>query len=265
VTGQLLLIDLDGTLYDAGSAVPGAAEAMARLRADGHTVRFFTNTDSQSTSTLLARLHTLGFDVRAEELFTPVAAARGILQACPSPRALLLVTRPVAEELGTVCRALPTGQAAGASHVVIGDFRDDLSYAALDAAFRAVHDGATLLALQAGRYFRAADGPHLDTGALVAAVEYAAETTAVVLGKPSAQFLSAVIASAPGHFPPRATWVVGDDRATDVAMAVRAGLRSVQPRTGKHADQVGRQDLPAPEFVVDSVAALPGLLVGGGS
>jgi hypothetical protein len=42
-------------------------------------------------------------------------------------------------------------------------------------------------------------------------------------------------------------------------MAVRAGLCSVQPRTGKYADQADRTDLHVPGSVVDSVAALPSL------
>jgi ribonucleotide monophosphatase NagD (HAD superfamily) len=63
----------------------------------------------------------------------------------------------------------------------------------LDAAFRAVRGGAVLLALQASRYFRAQDGPHLDTGAVVAAVEYAAKAKATVLGKPSREFLDAAV------------------------------------------------------------------------
>ena len=70
------------------------------------------------------------------------------------------------------------------------------------------------------------------------------------------------IASAPGDFPPAATWVVGDDRSTDIAMAVRAGVHSVQPRTGKYGDQAGRRDLVDPEYVVETVAEVPELLAG---
>lgn len=258
----LVLIDLDGTLHQAGIPVAGAVQAVRRLRDAGHTIRFLTNTDSQATAALRGRVRGLGFDVEDGELFTPVAAARTVLSGCPGSRSLLLVSDAVREELGDATASVGYEEADRASHVVIGDFRAGLSYAALDAAFRAVRGGATLLALQAGRYFRAQDGPHLDTGAVVAAVEYAAEAKATVLGKPSPEFLAAAVASVPGRFPVTATWVVGDDRSTDIAMAVRAGLRNVQPRTGRYADQVGRTDLPVPEYVVDSVAALPGLLSG---
>jgi ribonucleotide monophosphatase NagD (HAD superfamily) len=95
----------------------------------------------------------------------------------------LLVNEDVGAELASVCTVQPWDRAQESTHVVVGDFRDGLSYLALDAAFRAVRAGAQLLALQKSRYFRTADGVHLDTGAVVAAIGYAAQTPARVLGK----------------------------------------------------------------------------------
>jgi HAD superfamily hydrolase (TIGR01458 family) len=189
----LVLLDLDGTLYQAGAPIPGATEAVERLRAANYTVRFCTNTDSQSTCALLERVRALGFDIREGELFTPVVAAHRVLAGNTSSRTLALVSAAVREELNSASTLLRYEASEQATHVVIGDFRDGLSYAALDAAFRAVRAGATLLALQTGRYLRAADGPHLDTGAIVAAIEYAAETEARVLGKPAPEFVKAAI------------------------------------------------------------------------
>lgn len=209
--------------------------------------------------TLLARLRGRGFDVRGGELFTPVVAACQVLLAHPGACALLLVTDAVAVELAGACERVDPAAPEGATHVVVGDVRETLTYPLLDAAFRAVRAGAPLLALQAGRYSPAADGPHLDTGAVVAAIEHAAEVEAAVLGMPSRDFLAGAVASA-GRRPASATWVVGDDRSTDVAMALAAGCRAVQPRTGKHADQAGRDDLPVPEVVIDTVADLPALI-----
>lgn len=256
---QLILLDVDGTLLVAGEAVPGAADAVPRLSAGGHTVRSLTNTDSQATGALLSRLRGRGLDVRDGELFTPVVTARQVLLAHPGARALLLVTDAVAAELADSCERVDPAAPDEATHVVIGDVRETLTYPLLDAAFRAVRAGADLLALQAGRCFLAADGPHLDTGAVVAAVEHAAEVRATVLGKPSPDFLAGAVAST-GGFPASATRVVGDDRSTDVAMALAAGCRAVQPRTGKHADQAGREDLPVPEAVIGTVADLPALI-----
>ena len=50
------LLDLDGTLYTGGAAVPGAPEALARLRSRGVPFRLVTNTTSRSRAMLVERL-----------------------------------------------------------------------------------------------------------------------------------------------------------------------------------------------------------------
>ncbi|MGX6608128.1 HAD-IIA family hydrolase [Micromonosporaceae bacterium Da 78-11] len=250
---MIVLLDLDGTTYDRGVLVPGADTAVAELRRAGYTVRFCTNTDSLAEQRVLDRIRGFGIPAGPGDVFTPVTAAQRILRAAPDSRAFVIGNDAVRGELSAYTRVVGVTEAATATHVVVGDCRDELTYPLLDAAFRAVRAGAGLLALQRGRYFRGADGDHLDTGAVVAAIEYAAGTTARVLGKPSPEFLR--LAAGPGELGD--VWVVGDDRDTDVLMARRDGARSVQVRTGKYAGQSGA-DLA--DHTVDSVADLPGLL-----
>ncbi|MEV4642816.1 HAD hydrolase-like protein [Actinoplanes sp. NPDC049548] len=246
----LVLVDLDGTMYDRGVAVPGAAPAVLSLRRSGHVVRYFTNTDSQSEASMLTRVRERGVPAGPGDVFTPVLAARRVLAAAAEPRALLLANDRVRGDLAPYCAT----DGDRITHVVIGDCHEELTYGLLDAAFRAVRAGAELIALQLGRYSRGVDGDHLDTGAIVAAVEYAAETRARLLGKPSVEFLRLAAGDADE------VWVVGDDRTTDIAMANEAGARSVQVRTGKYADQRDRGDLPRAAHVIASVAELPELL-----
>ncbi|GID93465.1 HAD-IIA family hydrolase [Amorphoplanes digitatis] len=201
----------------------------------------------------------LDLDGTLGELFTPVTAAQRVLAAAPGCRVLVLADEPVRDELARHGRLVSLDEARSASHVVIGDCRQTLSYRHLDAAFRAVRAGAELMALQRGRYYRAADGDHVDTGAIVAAVEYAAERPARVLGKPSRDFLRLADQSAGGAAAGR-LWVVGDDRTTDIEMANAADAISVQVRTGKYADQRDNDALARAAHVIDSVADLPELI-----
>ena len=60
---RAVLLDLDGVLYVENEPVPGAAEAVERMRAAGLTLRFVTNTTSQSRAATLEKLERLGFDV----------------------------------------------------------------------------------------------------------------------------------------------------------------------------------------------------------
>lgn len=231
------LIDLDGTLYSRGRLIPGAVRAVAALREAGTVLRFLTNTDSRLPAAVRDELAALGLEVAEAELFTPVAAAERLL-AAELAAALLVVSREVRPAL----ERFAGGSAV--THVVVGDCRDVLDYPLLDQAFRALRGGAALVALQRGRYFRAADGDHLDTGAVVAALEYASGQQARVVGKPSAEFFALAAASA-GH-PAAHCAVVGDDATTDIAGGDAIGALTVQVRTGKYADQRGEGGYPGP-------------------
>ncbi|TQK51144.1 HAD superfamily hydrolase (TIGR01458 family) [Streptomyces sp. SLBN-118] len=247
-----ILLDLEGTLYADGRAIEGAAGALAGLRELGVGLRFLTNTDSKPVAQVRAELVEYGLMVRPDELFTPVVAAQQLLAAAGA-RAYPLVSAALRSELGNLVHEPPY------SHVLIGDCRDTLDYAALDGAFRAVRDGAVLLAMQRGRYFKRADGDHLDTGAVVAAIEYAAGVTARVLGKPATDFFE--LAAGSLSVTAAECVVVGDDATTDIAGGRTAGLRTVQVRTGKYADQQGEGLTGQADHEIDSIGELP-LLIG---
>jgi HAD superfamily hydrolase (TIGR01458 family) len=250
---KLILLDLDGTLYFAGRAIPGAADAIASLRRSGYRLRFLTNTDSKTPDQVLRDIESYELGVRAEELFTPVVAALGLFAALPAPRLFSLVSanlEPLFRPYG--------GDGAACSHVLVGDCRDRLDYQNLDRAFRALRGGAELLALQHGRYFKAADGDHLDTGAIVAALEYASGNSARILGKPSPDFLDLAARSAGVTAAEIA--VVGDDATTDMAMARAAGSMAIAVRTGKFADQTREGRTIDADQLIDSVADLPEIL-----
>ena len=64
-------------LHVSGEPIPGAPEAVARLRADGHALRFVTNNSTRPRDVLAGELRALGFELSDEELqTTPRAAAR---------------------------------------------------------------------------------------------------------------------------------------------------------------------------------------------
>ena len=52
---RAVLLDIDGVLYVEDDPVPGAAEAVARLRDAGLTLRFVTNTTNRSHAATLGQ------------------------------------------------------------------------------------------------------------------------------------------------------------------------------------------------------------------
>ena len=61
----------------------------------------------------------------------------------------------------------------------------------LNAAFTSLRGGARLVAVHKNRFWLPEQGPTLDAGPFVAALEYAAETQAVLTGKPAPAFFQA--------------------------------------------------------------------------
>jgi len=178
-------------------------------------------------------------------LFMPAIAARRHLQA----HGLIphLLVHPALEE---DFAGLPAGD--GPKAVVVGDAAQGFTYERLNAAFRALEDGAAFLALARNRSFRDGDGHlSLDAGPFVAALEYAAGSEALVLGKPSADFFAAAIDSL-GCDPSEAA-MIGDDVEADIGGAQAAGIDGILVRTGKYqTGDEGRID-PAPSAVMENL------------
>jgi ribonucleotide monophosphatase NagD (HAD superfamily) len=76
-----ILLDVVGVLLVSGEPIQGAADAIRRLRANGHRLRFVTNTTTRSRVQLADALRAEGMEVEDEEVQTAavsaVAALRG--------------------------------------------------------------------------------------------------------------------------------------------------------------------------------------------
>src|SRR5262245_46983049 len=70
-----VLLDLDGVLYVGRDPLPGAIQALVRLRATELPLGFLTNTTRRPRRIILADLAAMGFDIDDSEVFTPARAA----------------------------------------------------------------------------------------------------------------------------------------------------------------------------------------------
>ncbi len=250
---RALLIDLDGVLYVEDEPVAGARAAVERLRAGAIALRFVTNTTAHSRDHTLAKLDRLGFAVGPEELITPAALAVRHCRRRGHRRVALVMNEEVKRDFAGLEET-----AEGCEAVIIGDLGDAFGYDVLNRAFRAVMDGAELIALQKNRYWLRADGLALDAGPFVAAIEYAAGREALVVGKPARAFFAAALAGIPAAA--HEAVMVGDDVESDIGGALDAGLQAILVRTGKYREAALRASGVVPTAVVASIADVPELL-----
>ena len=250
-----VLLDVDGVLHDGRAAIPGALEAVAGLRERSDGLAFLTNTTTRSRSGILRQLRDLGFDVADDELVTPAGIAVAACRERGLQRVALLVSDALREDLGALD---DVGLEAAPQAVVLGDTGHGFDVPTLNGAFRALMDGAQLIALGHNRYYARPEGLIMDVGAWSAALEYAADVQALVVGKPSAAFFAAALAAI--GVPPQETVMVGDDVEADVGGALEAGLHGVLVRTGKYRPELVESSGWRPTATVDSIADVPGLL-----
>jgi HAD superfamily hydrolase (TIGR01458 family) len=248
-----ILLDVDGVLHISGEPIPGAVEAVRRLRTDGHRLRFVTNNTIRSARALVAELRTIGFELDDDELQTaPRAAARAL-----AGRRVLALTMPaIREDLEGIALCGENSQAVlvgGADELL--ETNQVFSYMNLARAFAEVQGGAELYCLHKNRWWQTARGPLLDSGSFVAGLEYAAEVEAIVLGKPSAAYFQAALDAVDSD--PERTVMVGDDVEADVGGAKRLGLRGVLVRTGKFREEWLARSGVEPDGILDSIADLP--------
>jgi HAD superfamily hydrolase (TIGR01458 family) len=248
-----ILLDVDGVLHVSGQPIPGAAEAVRRLRDDGHRLRFVTNATTRSKAQLAADLQAMGIELEAEEVQTTADAA---VAALKGRRVLALVMHAYVGDLEGVELV---GENADA--VLIGGADDSpetnlvFSYMNLARAFAELELGADLYCLHRNRWWQTQRGPLLDSGCYVAGLEYATQTEATVLGKPSPAYFDAACRALDAE--PAMAWMVGDDIETDVAGARGVGMHAVLVRTGKFRPDTVEAAGIRPDGIVSSIAHLP--------
>jgi HAD superfamily hydrolase (TIGR01458 family) len=248
-----ILVDVEGVLHVSGEPIPGAQEAVADLRRQGHRLRFVTNNTTRARSTLAEELRGYGIELDDGELQTTAAAAA---RALAGKRVFALVMAALVEDLEGIELV-----GEGAEAVLLGGADETeetgrvFSYMNLARAFGELELGAELYSLHKNQWWQTSRGPLLDSGAFVAGLEYAAGVEATVLGKPSPKYFEAALAALDAE--PELTWMVGDDLDADIAGAQHFGLKTVLVRTGKfRPDQLERSTV-VPDAVISSIAYLP--------
>jgi HAD superfamily hydrolase (TIGR01458 family) len=248
-----ILLDVDGVFHVSGQPIAGGAEAVRRLRAEGHRLRFVTNNTTRTRAQLAEQLRAMGVELDDEELqTTPRAAAR----ALKGKRVLALTMHAIVGELegmelvGEDAEAVLLGGADETPETNLV-----FSFMNLARAFHELEAGAELYCLHRNRWWQTKDGPLLDAGAFVVGLEYAAETEAVILGKPSTPYFEAALEALDAEA--SMTWMVGDDIEADIAGAQAHGMKTVLVRTGKFRPDAVERGSVRPDAIVSSIAQLP--------
>lgn len=222
-----LLFDIDGVLVRGDEAIPGAPEAVERLRTEGKSHVFMTNNSARTPDEVAARLARVGIAASPEDVVTSALATADLLRRDGVARAFVVGERGVREALGDAEIEIIDGDPDHVDVVVVGWDRS-ADYARLRRAALLVERGARLVATNADAALPADDGAWPGAGALLAVVTVTTGVDADVVGKPHPTLFLAARERAGGSRP----LVIGDRLDTDIAGAAAMGWDSLLVLTG---------------------------------
>jgi 4-nitrophenyl phosphatase len=253
---RLVIFDLDGVVYRGSEPIAGAAELVAWLHDRGALVRFATNNSMIAREGYVERLAAMGIATAVDEIVTSSSATMEHLRRhAPHVRRVLAIGADgLRDELGAAGFEVDAAASVGSASpgapldrtydaVVVG-LDPAFDYARLAVAMSAVAAGAALIATNADARYPTPGGFLPGAGAIVAALAAASGATPEVIGKPEPAMFRAILESsgvAGGE-----TVVVGDNPASDVIGARRAGCAAILVLTGvADADMVAALDAEA--------------------
>ncbi|XP_050304037.1 haloacid dehalogenase-like hydrolase domain-containing protein 2 [Anthonomus grandis grandis] len=239
-----VLIDLSGTLHIENQAIPGAIEALKRLLQNDLRVKFVTNTTKESKRILHDRLISLGFEVQKKDILSSLGACRQLIEKNKFKPMLMVAPEALEDFEGLGCPENETPDA-----VVIGLAPTEFHYERLNEAFRHLQNGAKLIAIHAGKYYKTSDGMSLGPGCFVKGLEYSAQCSAILVGKPNKLFFQSALSTA---ISPSEAVMIGDDVTDDIKGAMDAGLLGYLVKTGKYREGDEQKICPKPTAVFPS-------------
>ncbi|CAO3607817.1 unnamed protein product [Mucor hiemalis] len=227
-----VLIDLSGTIHIDNKVIPGAVEAVQRLKASKIPFRFATNTTKISSTKLVNKLVDLGFDVEEKDVFTSLSACRDMIVS-NKLRPMLLMEDEALEEFEGINTTKPNA-------IVVGLAPSKFNYEKLNEAFRMItsNPAVKLVAVHKAKYFADKDGKlSLGPGGFVQALEFATGLTASVVGKPSVEFFRLALGQLNMVSSPQDVAIIGDDVLSDLGGGAKElKLLRYLVQTGKYRE-----------------------------
>ena len=226
---DVALLDLDGVVYLAGSAIPGAAEALRKADAAGLGLAYVTNNASRTPAAIAALLNSFGVSATPQDVVTSAqAAARLLAERLPAGAQVLVIggsgLRMALREHGL----RPVTTAAVRPQAVVQGYASDISYSALAEGGLAVAAGALFVASNGDTTLPGPRGRQPGNGALTQVITTATGVRPVVAGKPEPPLHRESVLRTGAKHP----LIVGDRLDTDIEAASRVDTDSMLVLTG---------------------------------
>ncbi|NHW33509.1 HAD-IIA family hydrolase [Paenibacillus aceris] len=248
------LFDLDGTVYAGHQILPGVLATLDKLRKEGKSVLFVTNTTTHTREGVRERLSHFGITCSEEDILTALCVSRMYFQEyLPEAKVFMIGEQAMRNELEQY-NVETTEDPLSATHVLVG-LDKHFTYEKLTLGMNALRNGARLIAANPDPFCPLEDGAIPDTWSLVKALETASSQPVYqVIGKPSVYYAKKALEKL--NIAPEACLMVGDRVTTDIRFGKSSGMYTALVLTG--ADS--RKDVTLhgiePDYVLDTLSEI---------
>ncbi len=246
-----LLLDVQGTLVKRGeggrNVLIGGKRLLQVARSKGIAIRVLTNA-SRSNSAVLRELVELGLELREGEVISAAELTAAYLRERMGSARVWVLGEP---ELVEVLKSYGHEVIEERPDAVVVGLDRTLTYDKLNRALQLLRQGALLVGCHASRRIPGSGGETLSVGPIVKALEYASETKAIVIGKPSKIMFRAALRDM--GLKAMEVAMVSDELRSDLGPAKSLGMKAVLTLTGVSSrEDVHRLGI-VPDLIVENV------------
>ncbi len=251
---QVLLFDLDGTVYRGSKAIRGAPEFFKKLQTNKLPYLFLTNRCNRLPETISDHLNAIGIACNKNNVLTSAHAAAAIL-ANKKVHVIgeIGLTQVLEDHQITITDQKPDA-------VVVG-FDENINYKKLEKATRLIRDGARFIATNTDACINTDTGISPENGPIIAALQCATGVTPEIVGKPQPNMV--YLAEQILKIPKDQMILIGDNPDTDILCGINAGIATALILTGITDAAEAPKRVGEKTFIIPDYSALNELIFKG--
>jgi len=251
------MLDMDGTIYNEDTLIPGALDFFCLLKEQGKQYVFMTNNSSKGKISYVEKLNRLGIEATEQHIASSVNATVMYLREHKAGAKIYLVgTESLKKELlDEGFDIVPVDYRGEDIDYVLLGFDTELNYEKVRGACYYVSRGYPYIGTNCDLKCPVLDNKFIpDCGAIAKMIELATDRMPQFLGKPERTMVDAV--SKEWNIPVEKIACVGDRLYTDIAVGINAGATSICVLTGEATmEEISQSDFK-PDYCFDSIKEL---------
>ncbi|SFI52379.1 HAD-hyrolase-like [Treponema bryantii] len=223
-TFDVVLFDLDGTIYYGSKIIPGANETIEFFRKAGKKIYFTTNNSTKTRAQIYDKLFDMGVNCKLDEVLTSGYIAAIYCKKNKLNNVYIFGSSNLIQEFNEL--GITVNQNDDAENLLIG-YNPLMTYDDLTAALQVALHAKQIMACNRERTFPGENSKLMPgCGAMTAPIEWCTQRECdLIIGKPNTLMIDLLCdfeKLSPDRF-----LIIGDTYESDIRMADRAGCKSI--------------------------------------